>query len=230
MISVLVPTWGRPRRLEQMVASVFGTASKPADIEVLVRVSEEDPCAAIYFAEPPSGAHLHAIWRAQTYGKGIEFLQAKATGDILFAGSDDILFRTEGWDDQVRAAFVAVPDGLLVAYANNGLNREKCEHFFTSRRWIDAVGYMVWPEFRHFCVDQWVEELARGVGRLEFLRDVVAEHCHRKYGKADDDETYRLVRGDTRTSELDNTLFRARGAERAAALNRLKAGLGRRAA
>lgn len=225
MISILVPTWGRPRRLEQMVASVFGTAAQPKDIEVLVRVSEEDPCSAIYFAEPPSGAKMHATWRAQTYGKGIEFLQQKAAGEILFAGSDDILFRTDGWDDQVRAAFAAAPDQLLVAYANNGLNREKCEHFFTSRRWIDTVGYMVWPEFRHFCVDQWVEELASGVGRLQFLRDVVAEHCHRKYRKAPDDETYQLVRGDTRTSELDNELYRARGEQRAEALARLQAAM-----
>lgn len=223
MISILVPTWGRPKRLEQMVGSVFGTATRPGEVEVLVRVAEEDPCAAMYFSEPPSGAHLHATWRAQTYGKGIEFLQARATGDILFAGSDDILFRTQGWDDQVRAAFAAVPDGLLVAYANNGLHREKCEHFFTSRRWIDAVGYMVWPEFRHFCVDQWVEELARGIGRLEFLREVVAEHMHRKYRKADDDDTYRMVRGDTKTSEADNALYAQRWPQRTAALAALQA-------
>jgi len=226
MISILVPTWGRPARLEEMVSSVFGTASRPADIEVLVRVSEEDACAAQYFAEPPSGAKLFPAWRMQSYGLGIEFLQNRAAGDILFAGADDILFRTQGWDDQVRAAFAAVPDGLLVAYSNNGLDREKCEHFFTTRRWVDALGYMVRTEFRHFCVDQWVEELAKDLGRLEFLRHVVTEHMHKKYGKAPDDDTYRLVRGVTKTSEADNLLYATLGAERAAGLAALKARIG----
>lgn len=226
MISLLVPTLGRPARLKEMAASAYATAARPSEVEILARICDDDPRQAEYFADPAPGVKLLPTSKAPSYGKGIEFLQRLAGGEILFAGSDDILFRTQGWDDIVRASFAAVADGLLVAYANNGLDREKCEHFFTTRRWVDTVGYMVWPEFRHFCVDQWVEELAKGIGRLQFLRGVVVEHCHKKYGKAADDDTYRMVRGTTRTSELDNALYAQRGAERAQALSALKAALG----
>jgi hypothetical protein len=160
-----------------------------------------------------------------SYGKGIEFLHPKARGEILFAGTDNVLFRTDGWDIVVRNTFRAQPDGLLVAYANNGMGREKCEHFFTTRKWIDLLGYMVRVEFRHFCVDQWVEELATAINRIVFLRNVVVEHMHKKYGKAADDATYQMVRGNTKTSELDNELYAQLADARAEGLARLKAAL-----
>jgi len=223
VISILIPTMGRPARLVQAIDSICATAGCPEAVEILVRVSATDPALEGYNAVTRDRADIYTVAGADTYGEGIEFLRTRARGDILFAGADDALFRTPGWDIIVREAFDAVPDGLLVAYANNGLNREKCEHFFTSRRWINTLGYMVWPEFRHFCVDQWVAELATGLGRLQFLRGVVVEHLHKKYGKAPDDATYQLVRGATRTSEKDNELYAQRADVRAHGLRQLQA-------
>jgi hypothetical protein len=223
VISVLIPTWGRPERLREAVQSAKATATDPAAVEVLVRVCHNDPRITGYVDAPHELAQVFHVGGHETYGKGIEFLQARAQGEILLAASDDVIFRTPGWDVIVRDAFEAYPDGLAVMYANNGLDREKCEHFFTTRRWVDAVGYMVWPEFRHFCVDQWVEELAVNVGRLRFLRQVVIEHMHRKYRKAPNDATYEAVRGATGTSDKDNQLYRERAGERERATARLRA-------
>lgn len=209
-ISILIPTLGRPQRLRDCIASIYDTAADPGAVEVLARVDSADPARVEYikmFDGVCGACRAFYVTGQGSYGRGIEFLRGHARGEILCAGADDVQFRTQGWDDLVRAAFAARPDGLLVAYANNGLGREKCEHFFTSKRWIALLGYMVRTEFRHFCVDAWVEELARGAGRLVFLREVVIEHLHKKYAKAPDDATYRLVRGDTRTSEADNALY-----------------------
>lgn len=219
-ISILVPTWGRPERLRAMIESVRATESERC--EILVRVAVNDPRATDYASAPFDQASIFVVPGHDSYGRGIEWLQERAQGEILLAASDDVLFRTTDWDELVREAFAAVPDGLLVAYANNGQDREKCEHFFTTRRWIDTVGYMVWPEFRHFCVDQWVEELAAKIGRLAFLRDVVIEHMHRKYRKAPNDATYELVRGNSGTNDADNALYAQRAPERANALAKLK--------
>lgn len=229
MISVLIPTYGRPERVRQAITSILNTADFPGRVEILVRVAAEDALAPDYMDNYARGVYRSAkvvkLAGCANYGGGIEELQRLALGGILFAGSDDVLFCTHGWDVMVEDAFAVIGDGLMVAYANNGMSREKCEHFFTTRRWVNTVGYMVWREFRHFCVDQWVEELATGIGRLRFLRSVVVEHMHRKYRKAPNDATYEMVRGATRTSELDNVLYRARAAERAEALARLRAAL-----
>lgn len=222
IISVLIPTRGRPGRLRDAVQSALDTAARPQSVEVLARVDSQDPALAEYFAGSDASCRTFIVADCPTYGQGIEFLREHAAGDILLAGGDDVLFRTDGWDEKVRHAFASCPDGLMVAYANNGRDREKCEHFFTTSRWISLLGYMVRTEFRHFCVDQWVEEMAKDVHRLVFLRDVVIEHMHRKYSKAADDDTYRMVRGDTKTSEADNALYAELAGIRAGDIERLR--------
>ena len=222
MISILIPTLGRPGRCRDAAHSALDLASRPDDVEVLVRVCDTDATRLEYTGFQPR-VTVHELGGCLSYARGIEALQVRAHGDILFCGSDDSLFRTPGWDDIVRATFAEVPDGLLVAYANNGMNREKCEQFFTTRRWIEVVGYLMWFEFRHFCVDQWVEEIAASVGRLKFLREVTVEHMHKKYGKAPDDATYQMVRGNSGVNDADNALFRLRAPAREAAVERLRA-------
>ena len=189
-------------------------------------VSEEDTSSDEYARMAPEiRAKLVFLEGCPRYGQAIKALHPMALGEILFCGSDDILFRTQGWDSHVREAFASVPDQLLVAYADNGMGRQKCEHFFTTRRWVEVVGYLNWPEFRHFYVDQWVEDLASRTGRLRHLRQVVVERLHLKYGKTADDETYRLVRGNTGTAQSDMSLYAQRGPQRDAAVARLLAAM-----
>lgn len=223
-IAILIPTRGRPARLAETVDSILATAAKPETLQIVVRISTEDPGRSGYFDQRYDGADVWNVANCARYGEGIEFLRQRTGARILFCGSDDVLFRTPGWDDAVREAFAAVPDGLLVAYANNGQDREKCEHFFTTQRWVDTVGYLLWKQFEHFCVDQWVEELATSIGRLQFLREVVVEHMHAKYKKAVRDETYAMVRNNG-TSERDNALFATLGPERAKAVAKLQAAM-----
>lgn len=224
MISVLIPTYGRPERLAQTLESIADTISFADAVEVMIRVCVEDDRADEYAdVEFPFGlnAVMLTVEGHRTFGAGIEYLRTVATGDILMAASDDVLFRTPGWDREVEAAFAAVPDRLLVAYCNDGRGRRKPEHPIVSRRWIDTLGYFMRTEFRHFCVDQWIQELAEDIGRLQYLDQVITEHMHVKYGKAAMDDTYAMVRGNTRTSEADNALYQTLAPQRAADLRKL---------
>jgi hypothetical protein len=225
MISVLIPTYGRPERLAQVLTSIRNTVAGVQSVEVLVRVAMEDPRADEYAdVELPAGLRAHplTLQGCKRFGAGIETLRKFTEADILMAASDDVLFRTPGWDLQVEAAFAAVPDRLLVAYGNDGRGRRKPEHPIVSRRWVDTLGYFMRTEFRHFCVDQWIQELAESVGRLQYLEHVVVEHMHAKYSKAAMDDTYAMVRGNTRTSEADNALYATLAPQRAADLQKLK--------
>lgn len=231
-IDILIPTWGRPERLKEAVQSIFVNIERepPGSTQVWVRVALEDPALEAYRALQAIEIRVH--WEFASgctgYAAGIERLRQIAMlgdGDIFFCGSDDSLFRTRGWDIFVEEAFRQAPDDLLVAYANNGLGREKCEQFFTTRRWIETVGWLMRREYEHFCCDQDVEALASAVGRLHFLREVTVEHMHVKYGKAEMDDTYRKVRGKTGTNERDLATFAALAQERVGAINRLQAAL-----
>jgi glycosyl transferase/beta-hydroxylase protein BlmF len=115
--------------------------------------------------------------------------------ELLFAVSDDILFRTQGWDEILCAAFERYPDRLLLAYTNDGLDRDKCTHFAVHRYWLYLSGYFVWPEFEHFYADEWCFRIGAAIGRTLYLRELVTEHMHFKYGKSEKDETYSSKRG-----------------------------------
>lgn len=225
-ISVLCPTRGRPERCAAFARSAVELATHPERVEVLVRVSQDDPAIAEYGQVSVPRTHWWYPEGFTHYPAGIEFLRQHAAGEVLFCGSDDSLFRTRGWDKLVDAAIDKFPDELVVAYANNGQGREKCEQFFTTRRWVSVVGWLMRPEYEHFCCDQDVEAIATAVDRLVFLRGVTVEHLHKKYGKAPDDDTYRRVRGDSGTNERDLATFARLKSQRAQAVARLRAVIG----
>jgi hypothetical protein len=73
-------------------------------------------------------------------------------------------------------------------------------HGFLHRNWIDAIGCWVAPG-RGSLFDLWHTEVARKLGRLRYLDDVVIAHVHYRQGagQAVFDETYRALSTATRS-------------------------------
>jgi hypothetical protein len=190
-ISLLCPTRGRPARFAAMLESALNYASGGVKLEILAAVDDDDPCVAEYDRMSLVFPMLTVlVGKRKSNPALMNELAAIAKGDLMMAAADDIVFRTPHWDRIVVRAFAQHPDGMLVAYTNDGRDRGKCEHFFVSRAWVQAVGCFMWPEFEHFCADEFVERLGQRVGRTRYLRELVTEHLHFKYGKAARDETY----------------------------------------
>lgn len=208
-----------------MVQTALSLAADPSSIEILAYLDADDRTAAEYREECITDGVGWVIGPRKPVPTALDWLAHQARGDILMACADDILFRTRHWDKRVKAAFADVPDGMLVAFTNDGRDRHKCEHFFTTRRWVDAVGYFMPDCLEHFAGDAWVEDIAVRVGRLRYLRDVVTEHRHFKYGKAEFDETYRRTRVENMAGR-DTERLNAGEAERKAAAERVRAVIG----
>lgn len=128
----------------------------------------------------------------------------RAPCDLIVAGSDDIVCRTKGWDEALDEAMWL--DGLGCVYFNNGDGRDRVEHFAVGKPWVETLGYFMRPEFRHFCADQWVGDIAKAVNRAKWLGSVTFEHMHAKYGKAKWDATYKEKRVDNWSAQ-DNLLM-----------------------
>ena len=199
MIELLLGSRGRPPRFKAMVTSALSLAAKPEAILVRARVDEDDPELHGYrvFEQQTPQVHLHVGPRITVPQLTAEMARA-CTSDLIMLGcSDDILFRTERWDERVREVFAKYPEGLLVAATDDADGRpyRKCQHFFTTRRWLEVVGFEGWTELEHFGIDHWHERVAQKAGHMVYL-DVVAEHMHMKHRKADGtpkgakDETY----------------------------------------
>lgn len=204
-----------------MTEGCLALAAHRASIEIIVHIDDDDPTAAEYREWCLSDEIVWTMGKRKPVPNLMDQLASMARGNIIMAGSDDIAFRTRGWDKKVKAAFEARPDGFLVAYTNDGRGRQKCEHFFTTKRWVETVGYFMPDGLEHFAGDAWVEDIARRVGRLLYLPDVITEHRHFKYGKADFDATYQRTRLDNMAGR-DTHVMVARTKEREMAAEKIK--------
>jgi hypothetical protein len=197
-ISILVPTRKRPTELRRMVESVRKTSQKV--VEIVAYCDDDDPEQAevckelnIKFVVGPR------IMLTDCWNKCIPL----ATGDIFLQGNDDMVFRTQGWDRMVEAAFAACPDHILMVHGHDVPGFGHGESFgpfpFVHRRWTEILGYFVAPFFSSDYGDAWTNNLADRIGRRRCLPFEV-EHMHFSdpYKKAPLDETYkeRLERHD----------------------------------
>ena len=204
IFSLLCPSRARPERFQNMLRSAIAMADAPFNIVVELHVDADDPALETYREVAMTTVLNVRLIFSDTKRPVPQIFDASARcakGDILMLCADDLIFRTRGWDRKVLEAFAKYPDGLGLFYSNDGRDREKAEHWFVSRRWVEVVGFFSWAgdcgglgPFEHFCADTVAELVAHRVGRIFFLGDVVTEHMHEKYGKAENDVTYQEKR------------------------------------
>jgi len=115
-----------------------------------------------------------------------------ASHDVMMHCGDDIVFRSDGWDERVLAEFDTVDDKILFVHGRDGYQDARIgTHGFLHRNWVDAVGYLVPPYFSSDYNDLWLTEVADALGRRRYLPDVYTEHMHPVIGKGTWDRTHR---------------------------------------
>lgn len=181
VISLTVPTRGRPERFAQMVTSAYDTST--GEIEIVARLDSDDAKRDRYpdgmgvvYLDGDRPEHMSSLWNE---------CWAATDGDIVMLAADDIVFQTPGWDERVTEAFAAVPDRLVMVYADDGSTRRAPVLPFVSRRWTDLVGFTS-GELPGWFADEWIWALAAEIRRVVFLEDVMIRHEQRG-----NDKTYR---------------------------------------
>jgi hypothetical protein len=202
LISLCLPTRGRPKMFAAMANSAIEHAERPDLVEVVFYTAHDDELSGRY---PSYGQNITRligppIWNSHAWNECAH----EAAGDILMQAGDDLMFRTPGWDTAVRLAFAAWPDRIgLVHCADGSYHDEPADrvypwgsvrerfaaHVIVHRRWYAAVGYLVPPMLASTMTDFWVNELADLIGRRAFLPNVLVEHLHPTFRKRERDAT-----------------------------------------
>lgn len=222
MLTVLVPTRGRPNNLAELWTAFTETCT--GETRLLACVDDDDP-------ELPEYKRIHeAACEAGTAGRAdLQFLMLigprlrlggtlnmvapyQATwADYLGFQGDDHRPRTVGWDVAYMDALAALGTGLV--YGNDLIQGETLPtQVAMTSDIVLATGHMVPPGSTHLFLDDAWLALGRALDAITYLPDVVVEHCHPIAGRVAWDPGYAECNTDA-LMDTDRAVFQTWQAE-----------------
>jgi hypothetical protein len=193
-ISLLLPTRGRVKLVERFLQSVTEQSARPDLLEVVVCVDEDDP-ESHGITSNQLALKLIIVPR-QSMGAYNSICLQHATGQITIAVNDDIIIRTEGWDEKVRVLDTQYPDGIYLGYANDLFKGQKVSTFpILSRETCEAMAEPYPKLYKGAFIDVHLMDVfrrleKRGHPRMAYAEDIVFEHVHYRTNPEILDSTY----------------------------------------
>lgn len=194
-ISLLLPTRGRRKLVERFLHSVIAQTAYPELMEVVLCVDDDDPES--HGITSCQLALKLIIGPRQTMGAYNATCLQHATGEITIAVNDDIIIRTKGWDEKVRALDARYPDGIYLGYANDLFKGKKvCTFPILSRETCEALAEPYPKLYKGAFIDVHLQDIfrrleRRGYPRMAYAEDIVFEHVHYRTNPDIRDATYR---------------------------------------
>jgi hypothetical protein len=222
LISLLLPTRGRPILVNRLFSSIAVTTSHLDQVEVVLYVDEDDTGSRDL--DSTDFRVTRIVGPALTMGGYNSACFKKARGDVLILANDDMVIRTLGWDDRIRAMNAEFEDQIYLGYANDLFKKSRfCTFPIMSRRTCELLADPYPAAYRRAFIDVHLFDIFKrlqhaGFDRIRYYDDLVFEHLHYRTGKAPYDETYGYARSGR---FADDPTFIALTAIRSAAANRL---------
>ncbi len=224
IIDLMIPTRERPQLALRTAQSALKTCDEKDRLRIFIGIDHDDPKIEDYRQIcADNGISLLVSPTSGSVPRCVDWMWRQTEGDILVLGTDDVIFRTQGWDRFLQDKFTRQP--YLVISPNDGRNRRKLEQPIITRKWAELVGKF-FAEFHHFCADEWLEQIAVKSGLLAFCMEITMEHMHPKYGKGEWDDVYKRKRneqGQLRAAEDREKLRACAGEIEEAAIKLCKA-------
>jgi hypothetical protein len=213
LISILLPSRGRPKALVESICSLLDLADRPGSIQILVAADPDD--------EPTLNAELP--WQASTWTAPERFgyprlheyvnrLAEQADGEWLMLWNDDARMLTPGWDTAVHEQAL----GALWPHSND---IPTCNTFpIWPRTWTKMIGHV--SQSPH--CDSWIQYLGQSLDRHERV-DIEILHDRADLTGGHDDQTRAESLAGYRTADYGSPAMEAARAADVAALRGLLA-------
>lgn len=200
-ISLLSPVRGRPEGIKAFYDSIVETVAQPDKLSIIFGVDgddheAEDEVTKIIKSQLSIKTSCHIFTDDLNLGFGTSkrwnvLYHSACPADIYGFGSNDVVFKTKGWDDILREVFSKLPDQIGMAYANDSVHgKTLATHPFVMRKWVQTLGYIVPEWMYHYYVDNFIHSVAMTIKRCQYMPNFVVEHCHPCVNKAPVDAVY----------------------------------------
>jgi hypothetical protein len=193
-ISMLLPTRGRPDWVLRLFDSIQTHTTRLDLVEVVLCMDDDD--ISSHHLDSQAFQVKRIIGPRNTMGHYNSACLSEATGDIMVLSNDDMVIRTPGWDDRLRAVDNQYPDGIYMAYPNDLFKGAKlCTFPILPRRTCDLLVDPFPRIYKGAFIDYQLLDIFKrlqhqGHQRLHYIEDVVFEHLHFRTGKSTNDATY----------------------------------------
>lgn len=160
--SILIPSRNRPQALQAAIDSFLATAADPSQVEIIVRVHDDDEATLEWAKNRAKGIRVIVGDTDDGYGSLSEFVNCMAAvskGDWIWPAADDDRVRTQGWD-RILAQRLTDPRHTCLLLDSSVEGSRLC---LMSRGWYRAIGYYGMTEHG----DTYAHNLARTAGMQE---------------------------------------------------------------
>lgn len=187
---LIVPSRGRPENIKRLCQALVDTEAK---LDLAVGVDQDDPSLEGYKdVQRDFGFDLWISQERKRFAPTVDYISRHNYEDYKYLAwmGDDHVPHTLYWDQEYRNVLDHM--GVGVVYGNDLVQGENIatQLAFTSNI-VEKLGYAIPEGFVHLFVDNYFMELAKAIGCLVYLPDVIVQHMHYSAGSAQEDQTYR---------------------------------------
>jgi hypothetical protein len=192
-IALMCPTRNRMNKLLTLISSLITTVNNPENVLLVLGVDEDDP-AKKYYTYLEKNVSIVKVVEFKNNGKFLGLstmwntMVEKVDADIYAMIGDDMLFKTQNWDEEVIKEFVNGPkDKIIMVHCNDGMlgpdNRYAqvpplCVNFFIHKNYVQTAGYFVEPYMENTHHDTWTQIVFDSLGRTVYRHDILIKHLH----------------------------------------------------
>lgn len=194
VISVLIPTRGRADKLYDLVKNIFNSSCTPGKVEVCFYIDDDDHSTITETQVLAANFNVkNKVGPKVIFSDMWNQLLDISAGDILMICGDDVKFNTQRWDHFIREEFKKLPsDKIGYVCVNDEIHRGGLGvHGFLHRNWVRVLGHITPDKFIYCWADNWVDDIAKMLGRRVYLDEVVVSHQHWINKKSPYDMTYK---------------------------------------
>jgi hypothetical protein len=183
VISLIVPTRGRPQQLAGLLHGLAATVSNRDSVEIVLVTDADDPASRDVACTALQVRHV-IVPPGQTMGTLNSAGYEASRGRYLMLLNDDVVPRTPGWDGVVRRIFNCYPDDIALVHVNDlVMQRHLCTFPIVSLRFCALTGGICPAVYRRYRIDDHIEDHFNllnvlGQRRIVFVPEVVFEHVN----------------------------------------------------
>ena len=191
-ISILLPTRGRPKPLEQCLRTLLDRAKDPSRIEVMLAFDNDDTENIAYFVDVIQpyldnlGVEYSAIqFERLGYMRLNEYLNELAQhsqGSWLFFWNDDAVMKTQDWDQVIRDN----DQDFYLLRAETNHEHPYAIFPILPKKWVEITGHLS----PHQINDAWTSQVA---WMLDIVKTIPVMIHHERYDLTGEnlDETFK---------------------------------------